>query len=212
IPGFPLDGGRVLRAVVWWITGQADRSTRIAAQTGQLVAFAFITLGLVRFFGGAGIGGLWIAFIGWFLLDAARVSYAQVGISAALRGVRVGDVMERDCPVVDGRSNLQTLADEYLLRTGRRCVLVLEDGRVVGLITSHEIKQVERALAVHHRGQRHAAPGAAAHGRSRYPCPGGLGSNGTRRREPVAGRVRRPPGRLDLARSRAAAAANAGRA
>jgi Zn-dependent protease/predicted transcriptional regulator len=145
IPGFPLDGGRVLRAVIWWITGKADRSTQIAARVGQLVAFGFIGLGLIRFFGGAGFGGLWIAFIGWFLLDAARASYLQVGIAEGLRGLRVGDVMDSDCPTVDGRSNLQTLADDYLLRTGRRCFLVVENGRVAGLITPHEIKQVERA-------------------------------------------------------------------
>jgi Zn-dependent protease/predicted transcriptional regulator len=145
IPGFPLDGGRVLRAIIWWVTGEADRSTRIAAQVGQLVAFGFIALGLVRFFGGAGFGGLWIAFIGWFLLDAARASYAQVGIAESLRGLRVRDVMERDCPVLDGRLNLQTVAEEHILRTGRRCFLVVENGRVAGLITPHEIKQVERA-------------------------------------------------------------------
>jgi Zn-dependent protease/CBS domain-containing protein len=145
IPGFPLDGGRVLRAIVWRVTGDTDRATRIAAQVGQLVALGFIGMGLLRFFAGAGVGGLWIAFIGWFLLDAARASHAQVGIAGALRGVRAGDVMERDCPVVDGRLNLQTLADEYVLRTGRRCYPVVEGGRVVGLITLHEIKQVERA-------------------------------------------------------------------
>jgi CBS domain-containing protein len=145
IPGFPLDGGRVLRAVIWWITGKADRSTQIAARVGQLVAFGFIGLGLIRFFGGAGFGGLWIAFIGWFLLDAARASYVQVGIAEGLRGLRVGDVLDSDCPTVDGRSNLQTLADDYFLRTGRRCFLVVENGRVAGLITPHEIKQVERA-------------------------------------------------------------------
>jgi predicted transcriptional regulator len=145
IPGFPLDGGRVLRAIIWWITGQADRSTRIAAQIGQLVAFGFIALGLIRFFGGAGFGGLWIAFIGWFLLTAARASHAQVGIAESLRGLRVRDVMESDCPAVDGRSNLQTLVDDYLLRTGRRCLVVIENGRVAGLITPHEIKQVDRA-------------------------------------------------------------------
>ena len=145
IPGFPLDGGRVLRAIIWSITGQADRSTRIATQVGQLVAFGFIALGLIRFFGGAGFGGLWIAFIGWFLLTAARATYAQVGIAESLRGLRVRDVMESDCPAVDGRSNLQNLADDYLLRTGRRCFMVVENGRVAGLITPHEIKQVDRA-------------------------------------------------------------------
>ncbi len=145
IPGFPLDGGRVLRAIVWWITNDAARATRIAALVGQTVAFGFIILGIVRFFGGAGFGGLWIAFIGWFLLDAARASYAQVVTTQSLRGVRVGHVMARDCPVVDGRSNLQTFVDEHLLRTGRRCFVVEENGRLVGLITAHEVKEVGRA-------------------------------------------------------------------
>lgn len=144
IPGFPLDGGRVLRAIIWWVTGNATRATRIAARVGQLVAFFFIIWGIFRFFGGAGFGGLWIAFIGWFLLDAARASYAQLVTTESLRGVRVGDVMARDCPRVDGRSNLQTFVDEHLLHTGRRCFVVEENGELVGLITVHEVKEVER--------------------------------------------------------------------
>ena len=144
IPGFPLDGGRVLRAIVWWVTGDANRSTRIAAQVGQLVAFFFIIWGIFRFFGGAGFGGLWLAFIGWFLLDAARASYAQVVTTENLRGVRVGDVMAGDCPVVDGNSNLQTFVDDHLLRSGRRCFMVEEQGQLIGLITPHEVKEVER--------------------------------------------------------------------
>jgi len=145
IPGFPMDGGRVLRAVVWWISGNRVRATRIATLTGQFIALGFIFLGLFSFFRGAGFGGLWIAFIGWFLLQAARSSYAQLEMSERLRGVRVSDVMARDCPVVDGRSNLQTFVDEYLLRTGRRCFLIVEDGAVAGLITPQEVKAVERA-------------------------------------------------------------------
>ena len=78
VPGYPLDGGRILRAVVWWMTGNADRSTRIAAQTGEVVAFLFILLGLYRFFVGANFAGLWMAFIGWFLLEASRSSYTRV--------------------------------------------------------------------------------------------------------------------------------------
>src|SRR5437016_3060201 len=66
IPGYPLDGGRVLRALIWWITHNADRATRLAARVGQAVAFLFIMLGLYRFFAGANFGGLWLAFIGWF--------------------------------------------------------------------------------------------------------------------------------------------------
>ncbi len=145
IPGFPLDGGRVLRAIIWWITTDATRATRIAARVGQLVAFGFIVFGIIRFFDGAGFGGLWIAFIGWFLLDAARASYSQVFTTQSLRGVRVGDVMAPDCPVVDGRSNLQNFVDEHLLRTGRRCFVVEENGRLVGLITTHEVKEFARA-------------------------------------------------------------------
>lgn len=145
IPGFPLDGGRVLRAIVWWITGDPTRSTRIAARVGQFIAFGFIVWGIFRFFGGAGFGGLWLTLIGWFLLDAARASYAQVEISENLRGVKVGEVMASDWPVVDGHMNLQTLVDEHLLKTGERCFVVEDEGRVSGLVTPHEVKTVERA-------------------------------------------------------------------
>lgn len=144
IPGFPLDGGRVLRAIVWWITGDAKRATIIAARIGQFIAFSMIVLGIWRFFNGAGLGGLWIAFIGWFLLSASRESYAQVAIAEGLRGVRVADVMSRDYPTVDASSNLQTLVDEHFLLTGRRSFFVTENGRVTGLITPHEVREVER--------------------------------------------------------------------
>ena len=113
IPGFPLDGGRVLRAIVWGITGNASRATRLAA----------------------GVGGLWLAFIGWFLLEAARASTAQVEVAEGLRGVRVRDVMARDCPAVDGHMTLQNFAEAHLLRTGRRCFVVVDDGTIAGLIT-----------------------------------------------------------------------------
>jgi len=144
IPSYPLDGGRVLRAIIWWITGNNVRATRIAAGVGQFVALSFIIWGLFRFFGGAGFGGLWMTLIGWFLLDAARSSAVQLETTESLRGLRVADVMARDCPVVDGRTNLQTFADEYLLRTGQRCFIVTENNRIVGLITTHEVKEVER--------------------------------------------------------------------
>lgn len=144
LPGFPMDGGRVLRAAIWWKTGDMARATRAAALTGQALAFGFIILGIVGFFQGAGIGGLWIAFIGWFLLNASRATYAHNEMNARLRGVRVADVMSRDCPIVDGRTNLQTLVDEHLLRTGRRCYLITENGAPTGLITPHEIKSIAR--------------------------------------------------------------------
>lgn len=145
LPGYPLDGGRVIRALVWWKTGDVDRSTRFAAKAGQAVAFVFIALGIVRFFQGEGIGGLWIAFIGWFLLQASRESYVQVGLAHALEGVHVSDVMARDCPTVDGWLNLQNFVDQELLRTGKPCFIVMEKGEQTGLVTLNEIQQVDRA-------------------------------------------------------------------
>jgi Zn-dependent protease/predicted transcriptional regulator len=145
IPGYPLDGGRVLRAIIWWKTGNADFSTRAAARVGQAVAFSFIALGIFRYFAGGGIGGLWIAFIGWFLLQAARESYVRVGLAHVLEGVKVADVMTRDCPTADGWLNVQNFVEQELLRTGRHCFIVMEKGEAVGLVTLHEVKQIERA-------------------------------------------------------------------
>jgi Zn-dependent protease/predicted transcriptional regulator len=145
VPGYPLDGGRVLRALIWWKTGDADRSTQSAAKVGQIVALGFIALGIFRFFGGAGVGGLWIAFIGWFLLQAARESYVQVGIAHALTGVRVADVMTKNCPTVDGWLNVQNFVEQQLLRTGRRCFIVMNKGEITGLVTPHEVKAIDRA-------------------------------------------------------------------
>src|SRR2546428_8416079 len=146
IPGFPLDGGRVLRAIIWWITGEGARATRIAARVGQVIAFAFIIIGLFRFFNGAGFGGLWLTFIGWFLLDAARSSYMQLETVERLSGVRVNDVMRRDWQTIDGDLDLQTFVDEHLLRSGQRCFVVEENDRPAGLITPHEVKSLDRAL------------------------------------------------------------------
>src|SRR2546422_5129375 len=144
IPGFPLDGGRVLRAIIWWVTGNAARATRIAARVGQGIAFLFIIVGLFRFFNGAGFGGLWLAFIGWFLLDAARSSYVQQEMVQLLRGERAGDVMTKECRTVKRDLNLQTFVDDYLLRSGQRCFLVDKDGHNAGLVTAHQVKDVDR--------------------------------------------------------------------
>jgi Zn-dependent protease/CBS domain-containing protein len=141
IPGYPLDGGRVVRALAWWATGDRGRATRIAARGGQAVAYVFIVLGLLRFFARAGLGGLWIAFIGWFLLNAAGASYGQIQVTEHLRGLRVAEVMQRDCAQIESRASLQDLVDQ-ILRSGRRCFVVVDAGTVVGLITPNEVKGV----------------------------------------------------------------------
>src|SRR5215831_2233466 len=144
IPGFPLDGGRVLRAIIWWITGNPATAIRTASGVGQVVAFAFILLGLFRFFNGAGFAGLWLAFIGWFLLDAARSTYAQFEVMTRLRGVNVQDLMSTDWPTVNGSTSLETFVNDYLLRSGRRAFIVEDGGQPAGMITTHEVKEIER--------------------------------------------------------------------
>jgi Zn-dependent protease/predicted transcriptional regulator len=144
IPGFPLDGGRILRAILWLSTRDATRATQMAARVGQTVALLFIAFGIYRFFGGEGFGGLWIAFIGWFLLQAASASRASVTLTTGLQGVRVSDIMTSQCTSVDGNLNVQQFVEEHLLRTGQRCFVVEHNGEVLGLVTPHEIKELER--------------------------------------------------------------------
>jgi Zn-dependent protease/CBS domain-containing protein len=143
IPGFPLDGGRVLRAVLWWTMGNAERATRAAARVGQVIAVLFIGFGILQFFRGAGLGGLWLAFIGWFLLQAAGATYMQVEAGSLLRGLRVNDVMSNDCDTVGPNVSLQEFVYGQLLRTGRRCFLVIENSHLLGLITPNEVRTVD---------------------------------------------------------------------
>ena len=144
VPGFPLDGGRILRSIIWWVSGSGDRATQLASRIGQGVALVFIALGIFRFFGGAGFGGLWIAFIGWFLLQAATASYATQALSSGLRNVQVSDVMTRECTAVDGNTNVQEFVEHYVLPSGRRCFVVEQNGQILGLVTPHEIKTLDR--------------------------------------------------------------------
>lgn len=144
IPGYPLDGGRVLRAILWWISGKQQQSTRWAARVGQIVALLFIVYGLFRFFVGENFGGLWIAFIGWFLLDAARSSYLQVGLMTGLRDRRVADIMERDCTQVEGYISVRDFVDQYLLHSPSRCFVVTQNSQPAGLLSPNDARQVPR--------------------------------------------------------------------
>jgi Zn-dependent protease/predicted transcriptional regulator len=143
IPGFPLDGGRVLHSILWWTMGDAERSTRTAAIVGQIIAVFFIGFGILRFFQGAGLGGLWIAFIGWFLLQAAGATYMQVKTGTLLRGLSVKDVMSTDSYEVDPELSLQDFVHDHVLRAGRRFFLVIQDGHLLGIITPNEVRTVE---------------------------------------------------------------------
>jgi Zn-dependent protease/predicted transcriptional regulator len=145
IPGYPLDGGRILRSILWMFSHDVVRATKMASNVGKVIALLFIALGIFRFFGGAGFGGLWIAFIGWFLLQAATASATSVTLTADLKGVRVSDVMTSDCVTLDGNMNVAQFVEDYLLRSGKRCFVVQQNGEMAGLVTAHEIKELDRA-------------------------------------------------------------------
>jgi Zn-dependent protease/CBS domain-containing protein len=141
IPGYPLDGGRVLRAVVWEITGNMGRSTLIAANVGRFFAFLLIFAGVWQMFSGNLGGGLWVAFIGWFLDSAAS---QQVMFRGLLTGHRVAQAMSTHCAIIPEDLTLQQLVDEQILAGGQRSFLVNRGDQTVGLITLHRIKGVPR--------------------------------------------------------------------
>lgn len=144
IPGFPLDGGRVFRAIVWHYVDSYERATKIASGVGQFIAYMFIVGGVFLIVSGYWFNGLWIAFIGWFLLSAAQQVSQYVTLKSALRGVKAKDIMQTDCPVVDSHTSVATLVEEHLLRTARRAFLVTEDGSLTGLVTLHQIRKLPR--------------------------------------------------------------------
>jgi Zn-dependent protease/predicted transcriptional regulator len=143
IPGFPLDGGRMLRGLSWALTKDFDRSTKIAANVGRFFAYLLILFGVFRVFHKDYVGGLWIAFIGWFLLSAARESYSMVTIRHALMGVRAQDIMSSDVPTVERNISIEDYANE-VMRTGRRFHIVTGAGAPVGLVTLHSGREVPR--------------------------------------------------------------------
>jgi Zn-dependent protease/predicted transcriptional regulator len=149
IPGFPLDGGRIFRAIVWGKTKNFVRATRVAATSGKLIAYAMILCGALIIAGalpamkGQWEAGLWLAFIGWFLLTAAQESVAQITIRETLSGLRARDVMTNEIPTVGRAITLEDYGAE-VLRTGRRCHLVIDDDRLLGMMNVHTLNAVPR--------------------------------------------------------------------
>jgi Zn-dependent protease/predicted transcriptional regulator len=142
IPGFPLDGGRVFRAVVWQITGDLRQATWLASRLGRAVASAFIFWGAFQVLAGSWANGLWIMFIGWFLSSAAMRSYQQVVAQEAVSGHTVREAMMTDCPCIPSRLTLEVLIDQVVLPSGQRRFLVVDDGAFLGLLTLDRIKSV----------------------------------------------------------------------
>ena len=147
IPGFPLDGGRVFRAIVWGITRNFHRATVIAGSVGRFFGFLFIVLGVWQIFGGNFINGLWIAFIGWFLESAANAQIAQLqyhGLDSLVAGRRVSDVMSRGYLKIPTEVTLQQVVDSHVLASGQRSFVVANGDELLGLLTLHRIKKIPR--------------------------------------------------------------------
>jgi Zn-dependent protease len=145
IPGFPLDGGGVFRAIVWRITRNMRRATFIAANTGRFIAYIFILLGVWQIFAGNFVNGLWIAFIGWFLESAARGQVQQLALQDMLAGHKVSQAMNRQYSSLPADTTLQKLVDDHILGSGLRSFVVKRGNDVIGLLTLHRIKEVPRS-------------------------------------------------------------------
>ncbi|HXM96742.1 MAG TPA: site-2 protease family protein [Candidatus Dormibacteraeota bacterium] len=144
LPGFPLDGGRIFRAIVWGVTKDFPRATRVAGASGKLVAYGIIVWGASYFFKGQWGSGAWLAFIGWYLLSAARDSVAQLAMRETLDGLRATDVMNTEVPTINRNTSLEEYGAE-VLRTGRRCHLVVTDDRLVGMMNVPALNSIPRS-------------------------------------------------------------------
>jgi CBS domain-containing protein len=144
VPGFPLDGGRVLHSILWRATGNTNRATRITTTVGMIIAYIIIFIGIWLFFAGDTLDGIWLGFIGWFMLSAAQSARTQATLETAFRGVTVEQVMNRNVTTVPSNISLQKLVDEYFLPQGLRSALVMQADQLAGLITLSDIRHMPR--------------------------------------------------------------------
>ncbi len=143
VPGFPLDGGRILRAAIWRATGNVQKATRIASRIGGAFAIVLIVYGVINLFGGVIIGGLWLIFIGFFLRQAAQSGYLLVTFKQTLGHLRVSDVMRSPVVTVDASESLRRLVDDYVLRYHYASFPVIEGGRLAGMVSLKDVKRVD---------------------------------------------------------------------
>jgi Zn-dependent protease/CBS domain-containing protein len=144
VPGFPLDGGRLLRSAIWQATGSLSRATRIASLAGQAVGWLLVAAGVASLLAGNLAGGIWFAFIGWFLVQAARSSYEELQLRDMLPGVEAEDVMAGDLLRIPPDLSLQDAVDDYFMRYDHGAFPVDEQGRTIGLLTLRGVRRVPR--------------------------------------------------------------------
>jgi Zn-dependent protease/predicted transcriptional regulator len=144
IPAFPLDGGRVLRAILWQRSKDVLSATRTASQAGTVLAFGLMGLGLFSVLSGGGLGGIWMGLIGLFVLNASRGTYQQMVVRHGLSGRRVADLMTRDAHVVHPAATLHDLVDRVMLARGVSFVPVVEGGRLLGHVEAGSLRDLPR--------------------------------------------------------------------
>lgn len=145
IPAAPLDGGRLLRAVVWWRTGDRVKATVWASRAGQVLGWVFIAGGLYGFFATENFSWVWIALIGWFITSGATAEARQAVVTGELRGIPVGQIMTPQPLTVPASMTVSSFLDDYVFRVRHQSFPVLLDGKVTGLVTFNRIKQVPAA-------------------------------------------------------------------
>jgi Zn-dependent protease len=144
IPGFPLDGGRVLRSIMWGRSGDLRSATKTASQVGRAVAYLFIFIGIFLVFTGNWINGIWLALIGWFLDNAAVGSYRQVQLNDLLAGHKVSEAMLRDCVSVPPDVTADHMINEYALTKGQQCFPVMDGETLEGMVSFDSLRSVAR--------------------------------------------------------------------
>ncbi len=141
LPGFPLDGGRILRAVLWMRWGDLRRATAAAADWGNTIAWGLIAFGALEIFGGALVGGIWLIFIGLFLRSAASSGYQSMIVEQALSGTHVREIMVRDPIVLGPDETVAGAIENYFLRYGFGGFPVAADGKVLGVVTLAQVRE-----------------------------------------------------------------------
>jgi Zn-dependent protease/CBS domain-containing protein len=144
LPGFPLDGGRILRAILWYKTGSLSRATKWASDVGKGLAVALMVLGALQIFAGMLIGGIWLIFIGMFLRGVAEGGYQEVVMRQSLEDVEVHEVMIEDVVTVQPDLTVRELVTDYFLKYGFKGFPVMDGGKVSGVISLAEIKDIDR--------------------------------------------------------------------
>jgi Zn-dependent protease/CBS domain-containing protein len=158
VPGFPLDGGRLLRSAIWKATGSLARATRVASVSGQGVGWLLVAAGVAWLLAGDLAGGIWFAFIGWFLVQAARSSYQELQLQQLLRRVEAEEVMAGDLRRIPPEVSLQEAVDDYFMRYDHSGFPVEEQGRTIGLLTLRGVRRVPREQWPTRRVREHMVP------------------------------------------------------